>query len=237
MAVGGRRGLTCRACASGRRGLIRGRWYLSDYWDCDGHGLGYGVDDGPDHAGESGGQRWLATSSSLGLLCGERQEQADPAARDRKPRRSENNAARIRLGHRQLPVVGNPRLPYGCPAVGFQKIQGLPIGGRRRAFCSATSVQCRMLSEQGVLRPDTRPESKAVCGGCSRWCCPALTGVGRSGRLGPGGGLPLRAAGRAWRTGCRRGSPRSWATCTAGSRSRGWTGPRPSGPARPARVR
>ena len=103
MAVGGRRGLTCRACACGRRGLIRGRWYLSDYWDCAGHGLGYGIDDGPDHAGESGEQRWLATSSSLGLLCGERQEQADPAARDRKPRRSENNAARIRLRHRQTP--------------------------------------------------------------------------------------------------------------------------------------
>lgn len=156
MAGGGRRGLTCRACACGRRGLIRGRWYLSDYWDCDGHGLGYGVDDGPDHAGE---QRWLATSSSLGLLCGERQEQADPATRDRKPRRSENNAARIRLRHRQLPVARNPRLPYGCPAVGFQKIQGLPIGGRRRAFRAVTSVQCRMLSEQGVPGPDTRPES------------------------------------------------------------------------------
>ncbi len=36
----------------------------------------------------------------------EGQEQADPAARDRKSRRPANDAARIRFRHRQLPVAG-----------------------------------------------------------------------------------------------------------------------------------
>ena len=183
MAVGGSRGLTCRACACGRRDLIRGRWYLSDYWDCAGHGLGYGIDDGPDHAGEFGGQRWLATSSSLGLLCGERQEQADPAARDRKPRRSENNAARIRLRHRQTPGRWKLTPALRMPGRGVLEDPGLLIGGRRRAFRSAASVQCRILSEQGVPRPDTRPESMP-----SPWCC------GSPPLFGPSRGSPCRSA-------------------------------------------
>jgi hypothetical protein len=113
-------------------------------------------------------------------------------------------------------------------AAGLAGLVGGRVRDRRHPRCSSASDQWRNWSSRS---------GEAVRGGRSRWRCPALTGVGRLGRLGPGDGLPLRAAGRAWRTGCRHGSPRSWATCKGVSRSRGWTVPRPSGPARPARVR
>lgn len=87
MACGGRSGLTRAPCASGRRGLIRGRRRLGDCRGCAGLRLDQGVGDGPERASdgvghgldyprdagrEPGEQRWLAVGRGVRLLCGER---------------------------------------------------------------------------------------------------------------------------------------------------------------------
>jgi SAM-dependent methyltransferase len=65
----------------------------------------------------------------------------------------------------------------------------------------------------------------------------STSGAGRSALRAPGDDFRRRAAGRAWPACCRRGSPRSWVTCTAGWLSHDWSGPRPSAPAPQAPAR